>query len=174
MATTQTVNELRELANSVATMVGLGAEVPAPAGTSVYIVLERDFSSDTSLLGPIIGTYASLESAVTALAQHAAKRWDFHQGLYYRREAPWMTTELYEDATRWRYLPTETSEEEAAAARTRASVALCEIMRRQEAWLHNNSKAAAAAVYLGLSVDDSAPLDVDDWAPFISVHQIVA
>ena len=140
MPRTPSAPSLGEASEALSAAAALGMLVPAPAGTTVYLVNMRgsyqwavsagDFNEDYSTT---LAVCTNFDAAIRALAAEMRRRWTFDNTHFERRYAPWMTEQLYQEATAWRTAGSGAvyGDREPLAA---ATAALTELRRLETEW----------------------------------------
>lgn len=135
-----TTDTLATSIDTISTATALGMNVPAPAGTSVYIAYAED--QDDPDVVHVRGYHASEQSALNELLQYAFAVWNEEEDL-----APWYESE-------WYTLEGEEYERVALAARA--------------TWINENTDAQIVDAFFGEGVWSVTELKIEKHhkAPF--------
>lgn len=166
-----------DASEAYAAAVALGARLPAPSGTVAYLALRP---RPDGTVTDILGVFSSLQEAVRAHADYARSVWNFDNNHTLRRTAPWMTDDLYEQATSWRVPEDGITEDQYSLLLSVGSQALAELRRRHAQWFEDRTDEETAIEHLRTSLDgDIDPREEDlseagTWYPFIQETTIDA
>lgn len=140
------------LIDSVNTAIALGLTMPAPAGTHTYAALIPSSTPEdhlTTLELKLLSLHTTPETALKAIADEIRRIWTFDNNHYQRRNAPWVSQELYHEATLWKTKEVkEYTEEQYAQTLTNATIALKTLRALEKQWFATHDDYQTVATYL--------------------------
>ena len=151
---------IEDLTAPISAAVALGLNIPAPTGTYLYATFKPSDGVDTFAANfnlSFLGVHSTLTSAISTLAAEVKRMWTFDNSHFERRNTPWMTEELYEQATNWRRSTGPNNPEQQPLTEsditrllTEATEALTTIRELENEWFNTHTDLETVWTYLQL------------------------
>lgn len=161
--------DLADARDALASAAALGAAIPVPSGTVGYVAMYSDIPGKSEALG----VFSTLDKAISALASRIRAVWSFDNSHHLRRTAPWVTAELYDQATTWRSPREDISEQQYSLMLTVATSALAQLRSLQSDWFADHDDRETVIAFLKSCSLEHIDADHDDLDDPLTWHSCI-